>query len=107
MAVPPARHRWHHAELIKQFSVPMDAILATPTRVVYQSARWAYCRHTPKQRLADQVSGHALVHGIAHEVYTEQIFVACQIELTLISWDVGDVGHTDLIGDGRLEFLLQ
>ena len=59
VAVPSARHRWHHAELIEQFSVLMGAILATPIRVVYQSARWAFCHHTPKQRLANQVSGYA------------------------------------------------
>ena len=85
----------------------MGAILATPIRVVYQSARWAFCRHTPKQRLADQVFGHALAHGVAHQVTTEQIFVACQIEPILISRDVGDVSHPDLIWDDRLEFLLQ
>lgn len=103
----PGEHRWHHAELIEQFSVLMGAILATPIRVVYQSARWAFCRHTPKQRLADQVFGRALAHGVAHQVATEQIFVACQIEPILISRDVGDVSHPDLIWDDRLEFLLQ
>lgn len=85
----------------------MGAILATPIRVVDQSAWWAFCRHTAKQRLADQVFGHALAHGVAHQVATEQIFVACQIESTLIRRDVGNVGHPDLIGGGRLEFLLQ
>ena len=68
-----------HTEPIEQFSVLMGAILATPIRVVYQSAQWPFCRPTPKQRLADQVSGHALAHGVAHQVATEQIFVACQI----------------------------
>ena len=82
----------------------MGAILATPIRVVYQSARWAFCRHTSKKRLADQVSGHALAHGVAHQVATEQIFVACQVESTIISRDVGDVGHPDLIWGVAMNF---
>lgn len=85
----------------------MSAILATPIRVAYQSARWAFCRYTAKQRLAIQVFGHALANGVAHQIATEQIFVACQIEPTLIRRDVDDVGHPNLIRGGCLECLLQ
>ena len=35
VAVPPARHRWHHAELIEQFSVLMGAILKDWSCVTY------------------------------------------------------------------------
>ena len=48
-------------------------------------------------------SGVSVRAAVAHQVATEQIFVACQVESTLISRDVGDVGHPDLIWGGRLE----
>jgi hypothetical protein len=79
IAISPARHRGHHAKLIEQFPVFMRAILASPVGMMDQPTGWAFRRNATKQGLADQFFGHALAHGVAHQVAAEQVFVACQI----------------------------
>ncbi len=78
--------------MVKQFPVFMGTVLATPVRVVNQPARRTFLCDTTKQGLADQVFGHALAHGVAHQVAAEQVFVTRQIEPSFIGRDVGDVG---------------
>ena len=72
----------------------MSAVLATSIRVVNQAGREAgvFLQH-PGKRLTDQVLGHPLAHGIARQIATKQILVACQVKPTLVSRDVGDVGN--------------
>jgi len=57
--------------LIEQLSVLQGTVLAATARVMYQSSLGALLSDAAKQRLADQVFGYALAHGVTHQIATE------------------------------------
>ena len=60
-----------------------------------------------QQCLQGEVGGHARLSRPADDLAREQVDDDAEIRPALMGLDVGDVGHTELIGPGRLETLLE
>lgn len=107
VAVAAAAHGDLHAELLKQFAVLQGAILAAPVGVVDQACRRPLGCDCAEKGLADQILRHSLAHCVAHDLSGEEVFVAGKIQPTLGGWDIGDIGHPDLVRGFGHKVLLQ
>jgi hypothetical protein len=94
-------------KLIEEIAVFMRAILAPPVRMMNQPRQRPLARHSPEQRLTDQILGDPGSHGISHDLSAVHILVPCQIEPAFLCRDVGDITELDLIRRCRLKLLLK
>ena len=58
----------------------------------------SFDRHRFKQRLADQIPGHPIAHGVADNFAGTDILVAGQVKPPFIGGNRGDVRQPNLIG---------
>ncbi len=69
--------------------------------------RWPFVGHRLGQELANKISGHATVHGVADNCTGIQILVTGEIQPTLICRDRRNIGQLDLIRSICHKFMIR
>ncbi len=75
--------------------------------MMYQALGRSFCGDCAKQGFADQLLCHPCRHGIADNIFGEDVLMPGKIEPSFVGRDIRYVRHPHLIRHRRLKLLVQ
>src|ERR1043166_2136219 len=97
VTVGSATHRGDQTRPGQSVAIIGAGVLNTTIRVEEQLGRWSPMRHRHGQSLQDQARVDALAHGPADDSAAVEIEDGSEVKPAFLGFDVGDVGHPDLV----------
>src|SRR3972149_1298779 len=85
----------------------MGAVLAAAVGVMQKPLCRTFGFYGSKQRLTDQVPGHARSHRVTDDIAVKEILVAGNIQPAFVCRYIGYITHPDFIRGGNPELLFQ